>query len=429
MGERVRRQSGYLHKRGRLRRCSTGITSYSHQYLFRIPRDIPAAKIFNRCGRFAVSSLQKTVAAIFDAVLDDRATTTALEAVAKFVGVSGVGYVIQNKFTQRVSSAAWWGSFRGRPADYVSYYGKIDPSRAIWDEAAARERLLRVSETLPQSRLRHDEWYNDWLLNGGVCDILGTTLCESPSRKLSIGFYRAIGDVGAFPSAGEQLQALMPSLRNAARLHLELIDIGYRSAIGSSIDQLTAAVIFTDRDGQILETNQAGEQILRAGDGLTMRNGQISARRSFETAKLARLIANAAVVGGRVPSAGWVLIARDDGRSSYVVRVAPASRGPTTNDLPMAMLVISASHENCVSQGELAELYGLSPAESRIAIALAQGKRLTALAAELELQITTLRTQLSSILRKCEVERQSDLVRLVWSIPLVRPPPSETEHI
>jgi DNA-binding NarL/FixJ family response regulator len=366
-----------------------------------------------------LAAFSRTVADIFAAAVDDRQTPRALEAVAKFAGVSGVGCVMRNKFTGQISSAAWWGSLTGRPADYMSHYGKIDPSRAIWDDAATCGRLLRVSECLPQSLLSNDEWYNDWLLKGGIRDILGTTLYESSSRKMSIGLYRAIGDVGPFPRAEAQLQVLLPSLRDAARLNVGLIDAGYRSALGrGSIDLLATGAIFTDRDGRIIDANRAGEQILIAGDGLTMRNGQvISARRSFETAKLARLIANAAAAEGSVPSAGSMLITRDHGRPPYVVRVAPASDGLNSDDLPMAMLVISAPDERRVSQEELAELYDLSPAESRIAIALAQGKRLTAVAAELGVQTTTLRSQMSSILRKCGVERQSDLVRLISTIP------------
>jgi DNA-binding CsgD family transcriptional regulator len=62
-------------------------------------------------------------------------------------------------------------------------------------------------------------------------------------------------------------------------------------------------------------------------------------------------------------------------------------------------------------------------------MAVAFGKRLNDLATEFGLQITTLRTQLSSILKKCEVERQSDLVRLISNIPVVRLTPSETELV
>jgi hypothetical protein len=40
-----------------------------------------------------------------------------------------------------------------------------------------------------------------------------------------------------------------------------------------------------------------------------------------------------------------------------------------------------------------------------------------------------LRTQLSSVLKKCGVERQSDLVRLISNIPVVRLLPSEEELV
>src|SRR5580704_2211735 len=106
-----------------------------------------------RCD-MPLAAFSRTVTDIFAAVVDDRRTPTALEAVAKFVGVSGVGCVMQNKFTGQISSAAWWGIFTGRPADYMGHYSKIDPTRAIWDDAAACGRLLRVSDSLPQSLLR-----------------------------------------------------------------------------------------------------------------------------------------------------------------------------------------------------------------------------------------------------------------------------------
>ena len=364
----------------------------------------------------------KTLASIFDAVLDERQSSTALEAVAKIVGVSSVVYLLVSKFTQRVSTSVLWGSFTSSRADYLAHYSKIDPFLVILEEAACGS-LTVLSERLSQSRLCHDEWYNDFTLKGGTRDLPGSKLHESPSHIAIIGLHRAVGDTGPFPRHPQHLQTLMPSLCNAARLHLGLIDAGYRSAIArGKMDWLAAGAIFTDEHGRIIETNPAGERILRRGDGLTMRDGRIAARRSFETAKLARLIADAAVAGPSIPSAGRMLVARDEGRPPYVVRVAPAG-----GDLPMAILIVSAPGECRVSQGELAELYGLSPAESRIALALAQGKRLTELADQFGVQISTLRTQLSSILAKCGVERQSELVRLISSIPVIDPASAATE--
>ena len=375
-----------------------------------------------------LAAYSETVAHVFDAVLDDRQTPSALKAVANYVGATGAAYLLVNKLTRRVSTITWWGSFAGGQAEYLAYYSKIDPFRVIQEEAACGV-PSRLSDCLPARALRRDEWYNDFILKGGVNDILSTKLYESASHMVIVGLHRATDDTHSVPRDAAAFRTLLGPMRSAACLQVGLISSGFRSAITRSrLDHLRMGVVFTDDSRRIVETNQAGEAILRIGDGLTMRNGEICARRNFETTKLASLIANTAKSGNRL-RAGCMLIARDDGQPSYIVRVAPVSAGLAGNDLPMAMVLVSVLHENRVSEGDLAELYGLSPAESRIAIAVADGKSLTALAAEFGLSIATLRTQLSSILRKCEVRRQSDLVRLVLSIPIVQSAPSETENV
>ena len=60
-------------------------------------------------------------------------------------------------------------------------------------------------------------------------------------------------------------------------------------------------------------------------------------------------------------------------------------------------------------------MFGLSPAECRLAVALADGKKLSEIARQSGLKITTLRTQLSAVLKKVGVERQTDLIRVLSS--------------
>jgi PAS domain-containing protein/DNA-binding CsgD family transcriptional regulator len=376
----------------------------------------------------SLAAYSATVARVFDAVLDERQTRRALRAIANYAGVSGAAYFLVNKLSHRVSAIATWGGFTGSRADYLTHYSTIDPFRMIQEEAACGA-LARLSDRLPASALRRSEWYNDYVFAGGVCDVLGTKLHENASHMVMIGLHRAIGDTDPFPRDETALAMLIPPLRNAARLHLDLIGIGVRSAIArAKFNHLQTGVIFTDGSGRIVEANQAGEAILRDGTGLTMRSGQICARRSFETTKLAHLIANATASGSGDPSAGCMLIAREDGRAPYVVRVVPVSPRSAGYNLPVAMILVSAPNESLISERELADLYGLSPVESRLALALARGKRLTDLVGEFGVQVTTLRTQLSSVLKKCEVERQSDLVRLIASIPAVYPIPHATER-
>ncbi len=362
----------------------------------------------------------ETVEHIFNAVLDSSLTDRALQAIAEYVGVATATYLLVNKLSGQVSTVARWGSFTGIRADYLTYYAKIDPFRPLQEQAVLGN-LLRLSEHLPPAMLRHDEWYNDYILKNGSCDFIGGKFAETLSHAVIVGLHCATDDNGPFPRNPQALEGLISPLHSAARLNLGLIEAGYRTPIGfGRLADLDAGAIFTDAGGRVIEANRIGEQILRTGDALTIHEGQICARRNFETSKLTSLIANA-TAPGKARSAGCMLVARDGGRPALIVRVAPVGAGHARGDMPLALILVSTPREMLVSESELAELYGLSPAESRLALALVRGRRMKEIVADFGVQITTLRTQLSAVLKKCDVERQSDLVRLIANIPVIHP--------
>ena len=89
---------------------------------------------------------------------------------------------------------------------------------------------------------------------------------------------------------------------------------------------------------------------------------------------------------------------------------APTRRSMTGGS--RCILIVDPQGHSPAEQ-ELAELFGLAPAEARLAAALLTGKKLAEIAAATGVQITTLRTQLGSVLRKVGAARQSDLVRIL----------------
>lgn len=180
-----------------------------------------------------------------------------------------------------------------------------------------------------------------------------------------------------------------------------------------ALDQLCAGVIITDNTGLIIEMNRAAETIVRVGDSVLIREGRLRARRVFETTKVAKLIAGATEEKSWV-AAGRTLIARGDGSPPYVLVVVPLHSVPV-DDQRFAMIIVVDPARYAPSEKDLADLFGLSPAEARVAAALMTGKSLTDIAATSAVQITTVRTQLRSILRKVGVKRQFDLVRILSS--------------
>lgn len=182
-----------------------------------------------------------------------------------------------------------------------------------------------------------------------------------------------------------------------------------------ALDQLAAGIIVTDRGAAVVEMNRAGEAILRLGDGLLVRNDQLCARRVFETTKITNLIAGATAGRKLGVAAGRMLVGRGDRLPAYVLTVAPLRTGFEMDERRLALVVVVDPVRHAPSESDLAEFFGLSPAEARLAAAMMAGKRLSAIAADRGIQITTVRTQLVSILKKVGVKRQSDLLRILSS--------------
>jgi DNA-binding CsgD family transcriptional regulator len=185
-------------------------------------------------------------------------------------------------------------------------------------------------------------------------------------------------------------------------------------ALGA-LDQLRAGVIIADNSGQIIEMNQAAESIVQLQDGLNIRNGRLSARRVFETVKMAKLITGATGDAKLGSAAGRMLVGRCEGLPPYVLTVAPLRTNMRVDDRRLALIVVVDPQRHSPSETDLAEFFGLSPAEARLAAALLTGKTLSQIAADTSVRITTLRTQLGSILRKVGAKRQCDLIRILSS--------------
>jgi DNA-binding CsgD family transcriptional regulator len=182
-----------------------------------------------------------------------------------------------------------------------------------------------------------------------------------------------------------------------------------------ALDQLAAGVIVTDSGAAVVEMNRAGESIVRSEDGLLIREDRLCARRVFETTKIEKLISAATAEGKPGAAAGRMLIGRSDALPAYVLTVAPLRAGFAINERRLALVVVVDPVRHAPSETDLAEFFGLSPAEARLAAAMMAGKRLSAIAADRGVQITTVRTQLASILKKVGVKRQSDLLRVLSS--------------
>ena len=367
---------------------------------------------------------RRIISNIYDAALMPDLWPAALQSIMEAVGAVGAGYCVWNRQTGRAEQLSLLGPLVDTGAQYVSYYQALDPHLAMV-EAAPPGSWVRLSESLPRTVLRSSEWYNDFLLKAGIDDAISVRLFDSGSRSVMFGMSLKLDQAPLGAADIAALQELLGPLGKAARLHAELLSLGWRSSVAlQALDQLAAGVIVTDGAGRVIELNRAAERIMRRGDGLITRNGTLGALGVCDSDKLAKLIA-AAAEPRDAPAMGRIRIRRRDGRPPYILTVAPLGAELAVQERPLATILVADPDALFPSESDLAQLFGLSPAESRLAAALMTGKKLSEIAIASGVRITTLRTQLSSILHKVGVDRQADLMRVLSSIPGIRSSPSD----
>jgi DNA-binding CsgD family transcriptional regulator/PAS domain-containing protein len=361
------------------------------------------------------SSLLRSIACgIGDAALAPAAWKTVLGQLTEYLGAIGAAYILTNRRTGQVEWITLAGPSVELQSEYVAHFAAADPYRPLLD---ARPGWLRLSEALPRAMLARDEWYNDFIIRSGVGDILGANLYSGPSQEAVIGLHYGLHQHRFTALREARIRELVGLMRKSAELHIRLNNAGWQSSVAwGALHQLAAAVIVTDREARIVGLNRAGEDLLSQGRALSVRQGRLCAARTFETAKLRAAIGAAAVSDERDPAIGRMLVRSRDTDLPYVLTVTRLAPELSAFDRPLAMILAIAPRQGALAAADLAELFGLSPAESRLAVALTAGRKLHDIAIENGLRIATLRSQLSAILKKVGADRQVNLVRILTSI-------------
>lgn len=364
------------------------------------------------------SSTARLVASVYDAALAPELWPGALEVVAEYFSAAGADYSLWNKRNGRVEWLSVAGPMVQYQTDYIKHYHAVDPFNRFATEDRTR-RLWQVTKVLPRTLLRGDEWYNDFILKSGLKDLWAIRLYETSTHVVYFELHRGVGGVPLAAEGRPDLMKLLEPLTKAARLRIELRKAGldHRARLGrQALEYLSTGVIIVDRDGRAIDLNQAAERVLRRQDGLVLRHGKLRTLGEDEDTKLRSSFAAAAADEKRAAAVAHLLITRRSHRSPYTLSVAPlATTGATYVDSLVAVFVADPE-ALAISDAELMALFGWSPTETRLVVALMAGKSLPDVAVEFGSSISAVGRQFRSILKKTGVTSHGDLLRAVYGI-------------
>lgn len=220
------------------------------------------------------------------------------------------------------------------------------------------------------------------------------------------------GHIG--PEERAVFESLAPHARAAVRMQIALEDNGI-ALVKGALEGLSLAAFVCSKDGRVQALTSQAEELVRGDRGLTLRNQSLRAVRDEEDRALSGAIARAARGLSRPGApAMQALIVRGASAASapLVLDVMPLpSRSLELTCGPRVFVVVRGARGADTRRAALLHaLYGFTPAETEIALLLAQGKTTEAIAREREVAVGTVRTQIKSLLPKLGVGRQVELV-------------------
>lgn len=195
-------------------------------------------------------------------------------------------------------------------------------------------------------------------------------------------------------------------------------DINLAALLETTLNALAAGIFVVARDGRVLFSNRAADGFTRCGAALRVINGRLTPTDRSAASALTRLLTER--TGGTAGHAnGHQTIALPrSGGGGLVATISPLALPvppcAATAGEPAVSIIVQDPAVCLKLPGEaFAQLYCLTAAELRVALAMVPGARPQSAAEALGISSNTVKTHLQRIFEKTETSRQADLIALM----------------
>ena len=282
------------------------------------------------------------------------------------------------------------------------------------------------TELLPNDTFMRSDFYQEFAKPLGRNHLLLGTIGDI-DKTLILLFRETI----PFTERDKQnLASMLPHMQRAVQLHNRLRGAELNAQIGcAAFEALPGGAIVLDHETSVLFINKAAERLLsEAGSPLALRRQssqvwnagalQLVIRDRSRAARLLSLVSDAAR-GGSGGAMRFEIESETDNRvDQLAVLVTPqppqySPRETAPGALrPVLILLKQLSRPSAPRASLLSDLFGLSIAESAVALALLGGQTAESVARERDVSLETVRSQIRTVLRKSEAANLRDFERI-----------------
>lgn len=278
----------------------------------------------------------------------------------------------------------------------------------------APSRLIRDSDWFETGSPRYAE-LRQKLRNAGLGRSIAFGIKWGDDAVFSLIAHRSAQDDHGFGHEHEQfLLELGPHIEKALELSNRW-DKGTNHAAGMEavLQTLRAGTVICEPDRTVAWLNASAEDIVQRSPALIVQDGMLRARRQADDRMLEKLVRDAGAPG----ATARVMALGQGERGEVQVLALPAStlsHGPFGSgeaENRIGLVLARPQEAPALAADDVADLFGLTRAEARVAAALCRGSSVKDYAAGRGLAEGSARNQLKQVMAKTNASRQSDLVR------------------
>ena len=367
-------------------------------------------------------AFERCLELLYEAALDDARWPAASTLVEEAVGFDGNALIVGEGFDDDARLNFARSLRRGDSCDDLvrEYFEVYYPH----DEKVPRIRrlphgqLVHAADLYTEDERKTSPTYNENLPRSGGENGLFTRFDGSDGQRIIWNLGNPVGGDGWRSAGLRLLERLLPHVHRIVLIRQAL---AAADALGAGLAGLLEndriGVVQLDRGGRVLAANGPALEILRRGDGLLDRDGTLDARLPADRTRLRRLLGRALPdLFGEAPSGGSMTVQRPSGRSRLGLHVMPVGdRAADFGGRGVAALALAVdpARRPRIDAQRIAVTLGLTPSEGRMAALMAEGLKVSEIAAAQGWSENYVRWLVQQTYRKLDVSGQVALVRQV----------------
>lgn len=364
----------------------------------------------------SLDDYDRIIGHIHDGALETEQLSVALEELRGLFQANYVTLILRIPGVENVGLMLVAGNLEG--SGKVTYFRYLHGDTPFSNMAA--DHVFTVDDVMSREEWESSSYYRDYSKPNDVYHVMGSDISTADAGVLRFRITRSRSQA-AFSEQDKALcTRLLPHLRRSLQVHNLL---GRSESLGNlyaeAVNRLSVATLVLDEAGAVLQLNDVARELVKQADGLKLVGSRLEASYPSDNRELHKLIRDVleskdAAQPREVREA--LSIARPSGEVSLglVVEPIPGAQWAEGRGQPAVMVYIrDAVGKSQVDNRVARELFNFTPAETLLALQLANGLSLEEAAEELGIMRNTARAHLRAIFSKTGVRRQAELVRVM----------------